>query len=303
MSPPTSTATSAASVARDQHFGAAVTRQIRCRALRRAARDLVSASRAKRPVGKPVPGRQRTRAFSGRGRHILTTVTIQIRRDDRERAEGRRQSCPRPKAAVLLGDKDGHVVGIRRDQVRKAVTRHIGQTHAPVRIAADVDRCCPRECAIPAAPEQPDGLGRPVVDQEVRGAIGVDVLQSNGVRVWRDSDAESRVVPVFEASSGDPEEQRDVVRLVVCDREVGKPVLVDVRDGQVHGILAGGTGPRHIEVAVTLTSQHENALAAGNHEVKPAVAVQIASPSAAFWRLSGQYTTIPLTTKSLCILL
>ena len=108
---------------------------------------------------------------------------------------------------------------------------------------------------------------------------------------------------MFEASSGDPEEQRDVVRLVVCDREVGKPVLVDVGDGQVHGILAGGTGPRHIEVAVTLTSQHENALAAGNHEVKPAVAVQIASPSAAFWRLSGQYTTIPLTTKSLCILL
>ena len=117
-------------------------------------------------------------------------------------------------------------------------------------------------------PEQPDGLGRPVVDQKVRVAIGVDVLQSNGVRVRRDVDAESRVVPVFEGPSGDPEEQRDMVRLVVCDREVGKPVLVEIRDGQVHRILAGGTGPRHIEAAVTLPGQHEDALAAGNHEVK-----------------------------------
>ena len=207
----------------------------------------------------------------------LTTVTIQIRRDDRERAEGRWQGCPRPKAAVLLGDKDGHVVGIRRDQFRKAVTRHIGQTHAPVRVAADIDRCCPRERAIPAAPEQPDGLGRPVVDQEVRVAIGVDVLQSNGVRVWRDVDAESRVVPAFEAPSGNPEEQRDVIRLVVRHREVGKPVFVEIRDGQVHWILAGGTGPGHFEAAVTLTSQHEDALAAGNNEVKPPVAIQIAS--------------------------
>ena len=217
------------------------------------------------------------RAFSGRGRHILTTVTIQIRRDDRERAEGRRQGRPRPKAAVLPGDKDGHVIGIRSDQVRKAVTRHIGETHAPVRITADVDRCCPRERAISATPEQPDGLARPVVDQKVRVAIGVDVVQSNAVGVRRDVDAESRVVPAFEGPSGDPEEQRDMVGLVVCDREVGKPVLVEIRDGQVHRILAGGTGPRHLEAAVTLPGQHENALAAGNHEVKPPVAIQIAS--------------------------
>ena len=60
---------------------------IGCRALRRAARDLISAGGAKRPVGKPVPGRQRTRPFSGRGRHIPTPVTIQIPRDDRERAD------------------------------------------------------------------------------------------------------------------------------------------------------------------------------------------------------------------------
>ena len=108
-------------------------------------------------------------------------------------------------------------------------------------------------------------------------AIGVDVLQSNGVRMRRDVDAESRVVPVFEGPSGDPEEQRDIVRLVVCDREVGKPVLIEIRDGQVHWILAGGTGPRHIEAAVTLPGQHEDALAAGNHNVKPPVAIQIAS--------------------------
>ena len=56
-----------------------------------------------------------------RNQHPGATVTIQIRRDDRERAEGPRQGCPRPKAAVLPGDKDGHEVGIRRDQVRKAV--------------------------------------------------------------------------------------------------------------------------------------------------------------------------------------
>ena len=73
------------------------------------------------------------------------------------------------------------------------------------------------------------------------------------------------------------EEQRDVVRLVVRHREVGKPVLVEIRDGQVHWILAGGTGPGHFEAAVTLTSQHEDALAAGNNEVKPPVAIQIAS--------------------------
>ena len=65
-------------------------------------------------------------------------------------------------------------------------------------------------------------------------AVGVDALQSNGVRLRRDVDAGSRVVPVFEAPSGDPEEQGDIIRLVVCDREVGKPVLVEIRDGQVH---------------------------------------------------------------------
>ena len=169
------------------------------------------------------------------------------------------------------------MVGIRRDQVRKAVTRHVGQTHAPVRITADVDRCSPRERAIPATPEQPDGFGRPVVDQKVRVAIGVDVVQANGVRVRRDVDAESRVVPVFEAPFGNPEEQRHVVRLVVRHREVGKPVLVEIRDGQVHRILAGAAGPCYLEAAVTLPGQHEDALAAGNHEVKPPVAIQIAS--------------------------
>ena len=65
----------------------------------------------------------------------------------------------------------------------RAVTRHIGCTHAPVRIAADVDRCRPRERAMPATPEQADVGGRPVVDQKVRVAIGVDVVRSNRVRV------------------------------------------------------------------------------------------------------------------------
>ena len=79
------------------------------------------------------------------------------------------------------------------------------------------------------------------------------------------------------APSGDPEEQRDIIRLVVCDREVGKPVPVEIRDGQVYRILAGGTGPRHLEAAVTVAGQHEDAVAAGNHEVKPSVAIQIVS--------------------------
>ena len=64
-------------------------------------------------------------------------------------------------------------------------------------------------------------------------------MQSNGVRVRRHVDAESRVVPVFEGPSGDPEDQRDMVRLVVCDREVGKPVLVEIRDGQGDGSEGG----------------------------------------------------------------
>ena len=46
-------------------------------------------------------------------------------------------------------------------------------------------------------------------------AIGVDVLQANGVRMRRDVDGESRVVLAFEAPFGNPEEQRDVIRLVV----------------------------------------------------------------------------------------
>ena len=83
------------SVIRDQHFGAAVTRQIRRRALRRAARDLVPAGGARRFVGTPVPGRQRARAFSGRGRHVRAAVTIQIRRQDRERAERDAGRVPR----------------------------------------------------------------------------------------------------------------------------------------------------------------------------------------------------------------
>ena len=109
-------------------------------------------------------------------------------------------------------------------------------------------------------------------------AVGVDGLQPHGVRLRRDVDAESRVVPACEGPSGDPEEQRDIVRLVVCDREVGKPVLVEIRDGQVHRILAGGTGPRHIEAAGTVAGQHEDALAAGNYEAQPPVGIQIASP-------------------------
>lgn len=85
------------------------------------------------------------------------------------------------------------------------------------------------------------------------------------------------MVPAFEGPSGNPEEQRDVIRLVVRHGEIGQPVLVEVRDGQAHRILAGGTGPRHIETAVTVAGQHEDALAAGNHEVEPPVAIQIVS--------------------------
>ena len=163
-----------------------------------------------------------------------------------QRTAGRRAPAglSAAESAVLPSDNDGHVVGTRRDQVSKAVARHVSQAHAPARIAADVDRCCARECAIPATPEQPDGLGRPIDDQKVREVVGIDVLQSNGVRVRRDVDAECRVVPAFEGPSGDPEEQGGIVRLVVCDREVGKPVLVEIRDGQVHRILPAG--PDHV---------------------------------------------------------
>ena len=90
-------------------------------------------------------------------------VTIHIRRDDRERAEGRREGCRRPKAAALPGYKDGHVVGIRRDQVRKSVIRHVGQDHAPVRIAADIDRLSPSSAVTRSPiPERPSvgGVGR-----------------------------------------------------------------------------------------------------------------------------------------------
>ncbi len=39
------------------------------------------------------------------------------------------------------------------------------------------------------------GLGRPVVDQKVRAATGVDVVRSSGLRVRRDGDAEFRPIP------------------------------------------------------------------------------------------------------------
>ena len=77
-------------------------------------------------------------------------------------------------------------------------------------------------------------------------------MQSNGVRVRRDVDAEYRVVPAFQGPSGDPEEERDMVRLVVRDREVGKPVPVEIRDGQVHRILAGGIRTTSHRSAVTV---------------------------------------------------
>ena len=43
------------------------------------------------------------------------------------------------------------------------------------------------------------------------------------------------------------------------------------------GFSPAASGPRHLEAAVTLAGQHEDALAAGNHEVQPSVAIQIAS--------------------------
>ena len=68
----------------------------------------------------------------------------------------------------------------------------------------------------------------------------------------------------------DPEDQRDIVRLVVCDSEVGKPVLIEIRDGQVHRILAGGTGPRHIEATATPATQPENAFSARHSGLRAA---------------------------------
>lgn len=53
----------------------------------------------------------------------------------------------------------------------------------------------------------------------------------NGVRVWLGVDAKSRVVQFVRRPSGDPEEQRDIVRIVVCDHEVGQTVPVEIRDG------------------------------------------------------------------------
>ena len=50
-----------------------------------------------------------------------------------------------------------------------------------------------------------------------------------------------------------------MVGLAICDREVGKPVLVEIRDGQVRRILAGATGPRHLEAPVTPTPLLPNA--------------------------------------------
>ena len=82
---------------------------------------------------------------------------------------------------------------------------------------------------------------------------------------------EYSLVPVLDGPFGDPEEQRDMVRLVDCDRQVGKPVLIEIRDSQVHRILAGGTGPRYLEAAVALAGQHEDALAVGDQEVQPPV--------------------------------
>ena len=48
------------------------------------------------------------------------------------------------------------------------------------------------------------------------------------------------MVAVFKGTTGDPEEQGDIVRLVICDREVVKPVLVEIRDGQGFSLAADG---------------------------------------------------------------
>ena len=82
-------------------------------------------------------------------------------------------------------------------------------------------------------------------------------MHSNGVRVRRDVDAESRVVLAFEAPSGDPEEQRDIVCLVVRDCEVGEPVLVEM--ARPTGFSP--TAPDHdaSKTAITPAGQHEDA--------------------------------------------
>ncbi len=115
------------------------------------------------------------------------------RAKDGQRVENARRR--RPKAAVLCGDKNGHVVGIRRDQVRKAVTRHIGQVHAPVQCRA------------------------------VDWRAGCGETSTRNLEWSRGSKAP----PAIAKSSV------TWVRLVVCDREVGKPVLVEIRDGRGHG--------------------------------------------------------------------
>ena len=75
------------------------------------------------------------------------------------------------------------MVGIRSHQVEAAVPIDVGQSHPPVRVAADLDRCGFRERAIPDAPEQADRFRRAVIDEEIRMTVGVDVLQSHGMRM------------------------------------------------------------------------------------------------------------------------
>ena len=89
------------------------------------------------------------------------------------------------------------MVGIRRDQVRETVTRPIGQTHARYGSPPTSIDVAPENVPSPRPRNSRMDPGDRSSTRRSAMATGVDVVRSNGVRVRRDINAESRVVPAF----------------------------------------------------------------------------------------------------------
>ncbi len=76
------------------------------------------------------------------------------------------------------------MVAIRRRQIHELVSVAVGESHPAVRVTAHFDDPRGRERAVSNPFEHPDRFTRPVIDEEIRVSVAINVAEPYGVRMW-----------------------------------------------------------------------------------------------------------------------
>ncbi len=216
--------------------------------------------------GSPLP------SLAGGGGQIQYAVVVHVAGGQTVGGHSRGvqlQQLPEPAPGPAQPDTHRTLAG--RGEIEHPVAVQVGHHEIPIRIAAEGHHIPGLEASLPGTVERQESPCAPVIHQEIRPAVPVQVCRGHRVGMGVHLDPERRRRRRLERPRSVVQEQDQVVGLVVGRRQVHVSVAVQVDGRQPRRILARPVLARPAKSAGSVAGQDQDAALAGHGQVRKTV--------------------------------